>query len=188
MTGRDKFKKYQNFIGILIRTFSLLGKKFNIFLFKFYQNTNGKFGLLIRYVLLKNIANEVGENVTIHPNVFLFNIDKIKFGSNISVHPLCYIDGYGGVQIGDNVSIAHNTSIISTNHTWNQIDIPIKYNPVRFNKVIINDDVWIGCGVRILAGTIIGSRSIIAAGAVVNKKISGNSIMAGVPAKKIKSI
>ena len=52
----------------------------------------------------------------------------------------------------------------------------------------MEDDVWIACGVRILAGVKVGKRSIIAAGAVVNKGVDSNSIVAGVPAVAIKTI
>ena len=66
--------------------------------------------------------------------------------------------------------------------------MPIKYNPSVCSPIVVNDDVWIGCGCRILAGVEIGDRVVIAAGAVVNKNVERNSLYAGVPAKKIKSI
>ena len=52
--------------------------------------------------------------------------------------------------------------------------------------VIVNDDVWIGSGCRILSGVNIGHRVVVAAGAVVNKSITSNTIVAGVPAKVVK--
>lgn len=187
-SGRDKFKKFKKIINLLIKLDSFLPKKVNSFLLQFFRNTNGVFGLLTRYILVKNLAQSCGDNVSIQPNVFLFNLHTISFGNNISIHPMCYIDGAGKISIGNDVSIAHNSSILSTNHTWKEIDVPIKYNPETFQEVIIQDDVWIGCGCRILAGVIIESRTIIAAGAVVNKKIESKSIYAGIPAKLIKKI
>lgn len=49
------------------------------------------------------------------------------------------------------------------------------------------DDVWIGCGVRILCGVHIDTRCIIGANSLVNKSVDSFSIYGGVPAKKIKS-
>src|SRR5690606_10684526 len=103
-------------------------------------------------------------------------------------HSNCYIDANGEVEIGNNVSIAHNSTILSTNHDWSDITVPIKYNPVTYGKVLISNDVWVGCGCRILAGVHIQSRSIIAAGAVVNKNVSPKTIVGGVPAKLIKQL
>lgn len=66
--------------------------------------------------------------------------------------------------------------------------VPIKYNKLKYRKVEISDDVWIGCGCRVLSGVVIGKRSIVAAGSVVNKIVNSNIIVGGVPAKEIKEI
>ncbi|REC72886.1 acyltransferase [Chryseobacterium rhizosphaerae] len=153
-----------------------------------FRNTNGRIGLLLRYVFLKNCGLEVGDNVSVQPGVYLFNLHKVTIGNNVSIHPMCYIEGAGGIKIGDNVSIAHASTLISTNHTWTDTSIPIKYNQETLSPVIIEDDVWIGCGVRVLSGVMIGKRSIVAAGAVVNKSFEHNSMLGGIPAKMIKKI
>uniref|UniRef100_UPI00263397E1 acyltransferase n=1 Tax=uncultured Flavobacterium sp. TaxID=165435 RepID=UPI00263397E1 len=151
-------------------------------------NMNGKSVLFIRYLLLRNLAKSCGDNVSIQPNVFLFNIHLIKFGNNVSIHPMCYIDGAGEIEIGNDVSIAHSSSILSTNHTWNDVTVPIKYNKETFSKVTIENDVWIGCGCRILAGVTLHQRSVIAAGAVVTTNVESHSVYGGIPAKLIKKI
>ena len=52
--------------------------------------------------------------------------------------------------------------------------------------VIIRDFVFIGPRVIILPGVTINKGAVVAAGAVVTKDVEENSIVAGVPAKKIK--
>lgn len=188
MTGRESFNRFSKIINVLVSLFSLLGKGGNYFLLRFFRNTNGKLGLLLRYVFLKNIGKKIGNNVSVQPGVYLFNLKNIHIGDNVSIHPMCYIDAAGGITIGDNVSIAHSSTLISTNHTWNNVDLPIKYNPEIFGEIIIEDDVWIGCGVRVLAGVSLGSRSVVAAGAVVNKSFGDYSLIGGVPAKLLKTI
>jgi acetyltransferase-like isoleucine patch superfamily enzyme len=106
----------------------------------------------------------------------------------VSIHPNCYIDATGQISIGNNVSIAHNTSILSAEHTWGDSGLPIKYNKVELKPVSIENDVWIGCGCRILAGVTISHRVIIAARAVVNCNCKSNTIHGVVPAKLIKKI
>ena len=188
MTGRERFRKYHKIISGLAICFSIFGKKGNYFFLKLCRNTNGKLGLVLRFLFLKNSAESVGLNVSVQPGVFLLNIAKLKIGNNVSIHPMCYIDAEGGINIGNDVSIAHSSSVLSTNHDWSDQNVPIKYNKVTFGKVTINDDVWIGCGVRILAGVEIGTRAVVAAGSVVNKNVEGRSVVAGIPAKMIKSI
>lgn len=144
--------------------------------------------IIIRYFYIKHVIKKCGTNVSIHSNVKLLGLKNIQIGSNVSFHTMCYIDGTGGLTIGDNVSIAHNTTIMTTNHSWNDLNKPIKYNPLTYKSVRIENDVWIGAGVRIMAGVTIHKHCIIAAGAVVTKDCYENGIYAGVPAKRIKDI
>ena len=51
--------------------------------------------------------------------------------------------------------------------------------------VTIEDDVWIGAGVRVMDGVRIGRGSVIGAGAVVTKSIPPNSVAVGMPARVV---
>ena len=55
-------------------------------------------------------------------------------------------------------------------------------------KIIIEDDIWIAAGVRVLGGSHIRRRCVIGAGAVVNKDTEANSLYVGVPIKKVKEV
>lgn len=112
----------------------------------------------------------------------------LSLGNNVSIHRGCYLDASGGIEVGDDVSIAHQTSILSANHTWDDPMIPIKENPVKLESVIIQNDVWIGCGCRIMSGVTVFSRSVVAAGSVVTKDVPSHTLVGGVPAKQIKVI
>ncbi len=142
----------------------------------------------VRYICIRRLAASCGSNVAIFPHVTLKRIEKLHIGNNVSIHTMCYVDAMGGIEIGDNVSIAHQSSLVSFDHTFSDPSTPIKYNRVEKGKFVIEDDVWIGCGCRIQQGVTIHSRSIIAAGAVVTKDVDAHSLYGGVPAKKIKNI
>lgn len=143
----------------------------------------GKFALALRYILLSAACKKIGNNVYVGQNVRIVNPSGLTLGDNVSIHTNCYIDAIGICSIGNDVSIAHASSILTFDHTWDDSSIPIKYNPIKLNPVIVEDDCWIGCGVRILSGARIGTRSVIAAGAVVKGRIPEMSIAAGVPAR-----
>ena len=144
--------------------------------------------MLIRYAYLKSLAKFVGANVYVGRFVIFKSIEMVSFGSNLSIHDFCYIDATGGIEIGNNVSIAHQCSLISFNHTWSDLSIPIKYNIIEKGRILIEDDVWIGCGVRVMPGVRIGKRSVIAAGSIVISDVPAGVVMAGVPARIIKNI
>ncbi len=142
----------------------------------------------MRYSLLRSMARRCGLNVMVGPHVEIRSPENLSIGDNVSIHRGCYIDATGDVVIGNDVSIAHSTSILSFEHTWNDSNKPIKDNPSKLKAVSIENDVWVGCGVRILAGVRIESRSIVAAGAVITKDVPATSIVGGVPARVLKSI
>lgn len=144
--------------------------------------------LICRYFMYSKTLKSIGINVSIHRNVTIKHPENITLGDNVSIHTLCYIDGGGGLTVGNNVSIAHNCSIITFNHSWDNRCIPIKYNQLNYSPIKIHDDVWIGAGVRIMPGVTIANRCIIGAGSVVTKDCEPNSIYAGIPAHKIRSI
>ena len=188
MKGRDQFKKYKIPIFILVKFFFIFPKSFRRFFWDSISIFGGRIFVGIRYALLQTMASKIGSNVYIGKYVILKNMQNIEIGDNVSIHDFSYIDGAGDLSIGNNVSIAHNCSILTTNHQWHDSSKPIKYNKEKSQRVKINDDVWIGCGVRILAGVEIGSRNIIAAGAVVTKDVEEKNISGGIPAKIIKKI
>lgn len=188
MRGRDYFTKY-NYLFRVLQIMSLLIPKF-IFklLWSISTVSESKGALLIRYLYVKKYTAKCGNNIYIGSFVTLKNEKELNLGSNISIHAYTYIDSFGGIIIKDNTSIANHCSLIAFNHTYNDYDTPIKYNAVESESICIENDVWIGNGVRILAGTKIGSRTIVAAGAVVNSNFEGKSILGGIPAKIIKEI
>lgn len=188
MKGRSLFKFFRPLLNLMVLLFRFMPFFIISFLWDLISPFGGKISIAIRFILLKAKANSLGDNVYVGKYVEIKNISKLDVGSNVSIHNFCYIDAAGGLEIGDNVSIAHNVSILTTNHSWNNLSIPIKYNKETFKEVIIKDDVWIGCGVRILSGVIIETRCVVAAGAVVNKSFDRNSLVGGVPAKLIKQI
>ena len=58
--------------------------------------------------------------------------------------------------------------------------------PVEFRPIVIQDYAWIGAGAILLPGVEIGEGSVVAAGAVVTKSVQPYSVVAGIPARKIK--
>ena len=98
---------------------------------------------------------------------------------------MCYIDATGEIEIGDDVSVAHGSTILSSNHIYKDIDIPIKDQGMENRRTIICNNVWLGAKSTILGGVVIQSGNVVAAGAVVTKNFEKNSVLAGVPAKII---
>ncbi|WGQ12457.1 acyltransferase [Pedobacter gandavensis] len=110
----------------------------------------------------------------------------IHIGKQVGIGQFASIGGSGGVTIGNNTIIGQYFSCHPENHNYNDPGKLIKNQGTTRAKITIGENCWIGAKVTILAGVSIGDNSIIAAGAVVNKSMPANSIIAGVPARVIK--
>jgi acetyltransferase-like isoleucine patch superfamily enzyme len=56
------------------------------------------------------------------------------------------------------------------------------------NPIIVEKNVWIGANATVLRGVTLGEYSAIAAGAVVTKNVEPYTLVAGILAKKIRSL
>ncbi len=129
----------------------------------------------------------------------------IKFSLGIKAEIIigeeCSLNGsqivsYQSVTIGDRVHIGPGGLITDTDLHPVEADMrkrqtrgeiyPIE--KVQRNKIIIEDDVWIGYGVIILKGVRIGRGAVIGAGSVVTSNVPGRCIVAGNPAAVVKII
>ena len=184
--GKEIFKKYKKLINI-----SFIFYKFTpAFIRPLYKKIFyiSIFQKLFNYYDVRLKAKSLGENIYISDFVIIKNHQNLSIGSNFSLHEFSYIDAAGHIEIGDNVSIAHNCSIISFEHTWDEPKTPIKYNPTKIGKVVIGKDVWIGCGVRILSNSSIEDRVVVAAGSVVKGNLESGYLYGGIPAKRLKKL
>lgn len=184
--GREIFQKYNGIISLLVKLYSLFPNKKRYRILERNRYTRGYIGQVKRYALVKSIAKSIGDNVSIKENVFLYNIDNLTLGSNVSIWPFAYIDAYGGLDIGNDVSIAHGASILTFEHQFQDHEIPIKDQKVKALSVYIGDDVWIGAKATILGGNRIETGSVIGAGTVVTRDVPCNSIVVGVPGRKLR--
>lgn len=94
----------------------------------------------------------------------------------------CYFQCIGDIEIGVGSYIAPNVGLITANHDLFDLD-----KHMEPGKITIGKNCWIGMNVVILPGVTLGEKTIVAAGAVVNKSFGkGNCVIGGVPAKVIK--
>ena len=127
-----------------------------------------------------------------HTHVLPYAIIKamggdIIFGEYCTVNHFCVIYGFsGGLEVGDAVRIATQTIIVPGNHIFQDPDTQIRLQGTESKGVKIENDVWLGAGVRVLDGVTIGAGAVVAAGSVVTKNVPEFAVVGGVPAEIIK--
>ncbi len=125
----------------------------------------------VRIYSMRKLGYKVGEQV-------YFPAD-LMIGQNL-------VDDKAYIEIGDRVAIGPRVTLIPVEHA-NASRVRAAMG-VRMGGVKIKDDVWIGAGVIILSGVTVGECSVIGAGAVVTKDVEPYTVVAGVPAKKIRNL
>lgn len=143
-------------------------------MFKPYYGEQGELKLVLR-----------GYNLIGHGTAFQGS-GLIEFGERSYCAGNCVIAANEKVSIGRDVMIADQVTIRDTDHVIDDCDRPMIEQGITTAPVIIEDDVWIAHGAKILKGVTIGRGSVIAAGAVVTKDVPPNAIVGGVPAKVIR--
>ena len=135
------------------------------------------------YYQFKYRFKYLGEHVSIGTNFTYANGGNISIGDHTSIGMNCILFASKAVlPIGGYVMIAPNVTIVTGDH---RTDLVGEYMsnvteemklPSNDQKVVIEDDVWVGTGAIILKGVTIGRGSIIGAGAVVTKDVAPYTI------------
>ena len=112
--------------------------------------------------------------------------------ANLGLKAIVPSDGGIHVRIGDRVSIGPNLTVITESSANNGVEInslPYVAEVLTQNApILVEDEVWIGANVVLLPGVTVGRCSVIGAGAVVTQDVAPYTVVAGVPAKKIRSL
>jgi acetyltransferase-like isoleucine patch superfamily enzyme len=162
-----------------------------------YQLTAGKNLILGDHVSIDALSDNgitLGDQVSIARDSILFCTGiiaqkgtGITIGDRTGIGARAFLAGQGGITIGNDVITGPNIQVFSENHNFSDLTQTIKEQGVTKQPTVIGNNCWLGGGITILAGVTIGDGCVIAAGSVVTKSIPANSIVAGVPAKVIKS-
>ena len=178
----------------------LVNKIYRILNFKLFNLLfSSKFKQLgINSLLKKPFRIDGGKNIIISDNCFFqsglwlysvgINLEKptlfIGVGSVFGYNN--HITCVNNVHIGNNVLTANNVYISDNLHSYEDINIPIINQPVKFKRQVkIGNGAWIGENVCII-GASVGNNSVIGANSVVTRDIPDFCVAVGSPTRVIK--
>ena len=151
----------------------------------------------------------LGEGVVFETGVLVFHPENIEIGGGVYVGHYTILKGYhrqrmvigegtwigqqcflhsaGGLTVGRNVGIGPGVKIVTSAHRLDELDKPILHSTLEFAPVVIEDDADVGVGAVLLPGARIGRGAQVGAGAVVAGTVDAYTVVAGVPARPLRS-
>jgi acetyltransferase-like isoleucine patch superfamily enzyme len=139
----------------------------------------------VREIFSELTGQKVDDTFNLIPPFYTAGGLDIRVGHKVFINQCCTIYDMGGVDIGDLVMIGPNVNIITAGHA---LEPSRRRTYVEAKPIVIEKNVWIATGATIIGGVTVGENSVVAAGAVVTRNVPPNSLVAGVPAKVIRSL
>lgn len=139
---------------------------------------------------IKSLFTQCGEGVIIEAGFHCDYGSQFEIGDRTFININCTVldapISKGAITIGSDCLIGPNVQLLAVSHAVNPT---VRLNKENFAAPItIGNNVWIGAGVIIIAGVNIGENSIVGAGAVVTKNVMPNTVVAGNPAREIRTL
>jgi len=133
---------------------------------------------------------ELGKHVHIHRGTIIEvgQGGEVIIGDHTYIFANCNLNGYmGSVRIGRHVMVSAHCGFTPYQHKLDDLSQPMSTQELTSKgDIVIEDDVWLGMGVKVMDGVHIGRGAVIGANAVVTQDIPPYSIAVGVPARVIR--
>lgn len=139
-------------------------------------------------IILRYLGFTIGSNVSVTGNIKIYGRGNIIIGNTCWIGIGCkfYVSSNVEVSIGDNCDIAPDVKFVTGSHHLGSSDR--RAGECFADNISIGSGCWIGINSVLLPGVHLGSGTVVAAGSVVKTgSYPPNILLAGVPAKMIKS-
>ncbi|MCU0914609.1 MAG: acyltransferase [Planctomycetes bacterium] len=114
---------------------------------------------------------------------------KLIIGDGTSIQFYFHCGAAGRVTIGRNVLMGGRVYITDHDHSYAEPQMSARESPrLTIAPVEIGDGAFLGEGCVILKGVRVGKRAVVAANAVVTRDVPDFTVVAGVPARVVKSV
>jgi acetyltransferase-like isoleucine patch superfamily enzyme len=124
-----------------------------------------------------------------HPVVFGGPRERLRTGSGVVLNDALLNVSSGTITIGDDTFFGHGVTVLTGAHDVAQREAARRESvPTSGRDVVIGRGVWIASNATIVGPCAIGDHAVIAAGAVVCDDVPESTMVAGVPARTVRSV
>jgi maltose O-acetyltransferase len=146
----------------------------------------------LRAPWLRLLGARIGRRTVLH-DVRFFNLYRrglagLEIADECFVGDECLLDLAEGIRLERQVTLAERVLVL-THLNVGYRDHPLQQLfPATAAPVVVEQGAFLGANVTVLAGVRIGSRSFVAAGSVVTADVPPRTLVAGVPARAVRTI
>jgi acetyltransferase-like isoleucine patch superfamily enzyme len=128
----------------------------------------------------------IGERVLVFGS-FVFHGDpkNLTIGDDCTINGGAVLNASAPLTLGKNVRVS-NQAQLQTDELVPESGQ--RHREHRFASVVVGDGAWLAAGSVVVPGVSIGAGAIVAAGAVVTKDVDAFVLVAGVPARVVRSL
>lgn len=114
-----------------------------------------------RVWLLRRFGAQIGEDVHIYPTARITIPWHVEIGDQAAVGDRAILYALGKIHIGKRATISQNAHLCAGTHDWRNPARPLLKTPIQIGAdAWICADAFVGPGVRIGSGAILGARSV----------------------------
>lgn len=148
-------------------------------------NPGGHLWKRVRARACRGLFDSCGEDVNIEQGAWFGSGRGIEVGDRSGIGKDARL--LGPVTIAADVMMGPSCILLASTHAYTSVAVPMNRQGMgKKQRILIEDDVWIGAASVILPGIRLGQGSIIAAGAVVTRDVDPYTVVGGNPARFIK--
>lgn len=111
----------------------------------------------------------------------------VTIGDHVGLGDGFYLGAFGGIEIGSGTIVGERLTVHSDNHDFDDPTRSIREQGTTALPVRIGARCWMGSNVAVLGGVEIGPDCVVGAGAVITKSFPAGSVIAGNPARLLRS-
>ncbi|MDX6681489.1 MAG: hypothetical protein QOG94_1528 [Solirubrobacteraceae bacterium] len=110
---------------------------------------------------------------------------RVELGAGAVLGERCTVVAHSGVRIGASARLGDGAVIVDFDHVFEDVERPIRVQPLQSAPVAIDDGARIGLGASVLRGVRVGAGAIVDPRAVVTRDVPAGGHVGGVPAKPV---
>lgn len=139
-----------------------------------------------RSEMIKEIFGITGEKLHVEPGLRVDYGENITVGNNFYANFDAVMLDVCPITIGKNAMLGPRVSLVTPEHPLHPKE---RNSGIEFGRpIMIGDNCWVGSDATIIGGVTLGHNVVVGAGSVVTKSFGDNVVIAGNPARVIKTI